>query len=340
MTDLERAVGKLAGHGVLVIGDVMLDHFLVGRVTRISPEAPVPVVEFDREEFRLGGAANVAHAVQALGGHARVVGTAGTDESGDRLRAHLQQCQIDTDGVVVDPGRRTTTKLRIVTDRSQQVARVDFESEVDVTGATEERLIERIDAALGHVAAVLVSDYLKGVVTRAIMRHVIAGGRAARIPVLVDPKIPHIEYYAGATLVKPNHVEAETATHTRIRTDDDTRRAAQAFRQLVDCESVLVTRGEHGMYLLEGRSTTGSEDPAWTSVREQHFPAASREVADVTGAGDTVIGTMALALASGATLADAAHLANHAAGIAVSRFGPVPVTAQELRDTITDHSTG
>jgi len=338
MTDLEGAIGKLSGHGVLVIGDLMLDHFLVGRVTRISPEAPVPVVEFGREEFRLGGAANVAHAVRALGGHPRVVGTADADDPGERLRARLQQLNIDTDGIVVDPGRRTTTKLRIVTDRSQQVARVDFESDADVTGDTEERLIERIDASLGKVAAVLVSDYLKGVVTRRVMRHVIAGCRAAGIPTLVDPKIPHIEYYAGATLVKPNHVEAETATHMRIRTDDDTRRAAHAFRQRVDCESVLVTRGEHGMYLLEGRSN-GPAGDAWHSVCEQRLAAASREVADVTGAGDTVIGTMALALASGATLSDAARLANHAAGVAVSRFGPVPVTAAELRDAVTREST-
>lgn len=326
-------IGQLAGHRVLVVGDLMLDHFLVGRVNRISPEAPVPVVEFDHEEFRLGGAANVAHTIQALGGRVSVIGTTGNDDAGNRLRAEFGRLAIDVDGLVTDPARRTTTKLRIVTVRSQQVARVDFESDDDLTGDVERNLVARVDAAVGSVDAVLVSDYLKGVVTREVMNRIVSAGRASGIPVLVDPKIPHIDYYAGATLVKPNHAEAETATHMRIRTADDVRDAARAFRRLAACESILITRGEHGMWLLEGEPTSDASSSVGDGIAtEEHLPAVSREVADVTGAGDTVIGAIALALAAGASLLEAARLANHAAGVVVGKFGPVGVTTAELLD--------
>ncbi len=318
MTGSRNLIERLGGHRVLVVGDLMLDHFLVGRVNRISPEAPVPVVEFEREEFRLGGAANVAHTIQALGGRVSVIGTAGEDEAGERLRAELRNLEINASGIITDSARRTTTKLRIVTVRNQQVARVDFEADDDLTGDAEQRLVERVDTAIGDVDAILVSDYLKGVVTREVMGRIVSAGRASGIPVLVDPKIPHIDYYAGATLVTPNHAEAETATHMRIRTDDDVREAARAFRRQAQCESVLITRGEHGMWLLEGGAAA------------EHLSAVSREVADVTGAGDTVIGTIALALAAGASLPEAARLANHAAGVVVSKFGPVAVTAADL----------
>jgi D-beta-D-heptose 7-phosphate kinase/D-beta-D-heptose 1-phosphate adenosyltransferase len=302
---------------VLVAGDLMLDHFVIGRVSRISPEAPVPVVEHDHDEYRIGGAGNVAHNVRALGGRVDLVGLIGRDSAAGLLRGELITSGMGVDGLVSDPTRPTTTKQRIVTTRNQQVARVDYEHDAEAEGEIERALIDRARHALAHADVVIVSDYLKGAVTRALVAALVEGARERKVPVLVDPKIPHIEYYAGTTLVTPNHHEAEAATHMRIRTDDDARKAAQIFINRAGCLGVVITRGEHGMSMV---------DPAG----EAHYPAVAREVADVTGAGDTVIATLALGLAAGATLAEAAQLANHAAGVVVGRFGPATVSPAEL----------
>jgi D-beta-D-heptose 7-phosphate kinase/D-beta-D-heptose 1-phosphate adenosyltransferase len=233
---------------------------------------------------------------------------------------------MSVDGLVVDPARPTTTKQRIVTTRNQQVARVDFESDAEAAGEIAHRLIDRARRALAHADVVVVSDYLKGAVTRELVAALVEVARARNVPVLVDPKIPHIDYYAGATVVTPNHHEAETAAHMRIRNDDDARRAAKVFIDRARCLGVLITRGEHGMSMV---------DPAG----EAHYPAVAREVADVTGAGDTVIAPLALGLAAGAALAEAAQLANHAAGIVVGRFGPATVSPAELLSEFGDAGT-
>jgi D-glycero-beta-D-manno-heptose-7-phosphate kinase len=316
-------IDRFAGLPVLVVGDVMLDRFIVGRVTRISPEAPVPVVRFESEHLRLGGAANVANNIAALGGRAALVGTIGADEAGARLREQLKTAGVGVDGLVRDPGRPTTEKVRIVTERNQQVARIDYERDADIAGDIERAVIACV-ARLGPGArTLLVSDYLKGTVTRPVVEALlqVSGGTTPRVPLVVDPKIPHLACYAGATLVTPNHHEAETATHRRLRTDDDAREVAHDLRQRAKCDAVLITRGEHGMWLSDG-------------TVEGTIPSEAREVADVTGAGDTVAATLALALAAGATMTEAAVLANHAAGIVVGKFGPATVTPAELRDTI------
>jgi rfaE bifunctional protein kinase chain/domain len=306
---------------ILIVGDVMLDHFVVGRVNRISPEAPVPVVEHDRDDYRAGGAANVAHNVLALSGIAELVGVIGADDAAQRLTDELGARGIGSSGLVTDRSRPTTTKLRIVTDRNQQVARVDYESDEDVAGIVEETIRHHIGRLAGAAGAILISDYLKGVVTRSVVGDIVTASRARGIPVLIDPKIPHIDHYHGATLVTPNHHEAEIATHMRVRTDEDAARAAAVFRARAACEHVLITRGERGMSLLEGSQVA-------------HFPSMAREVADVTGAGDTVIATLSLAVAAGASLGEAASLANHAAGIVVSRFGAATVSPPELVDAV------
>jgi len=310
-------VSRFPSRSVLVAGDLMLDHFVIGRVTRISPEAPVPVVEHDHDEYRVGGAGNVANNIRALGARVELVGLVGRDGAADLLRGEIARNGIGCDGLVVDPSRPTTTKQRIVTTRNQQVARVDVESDAEAAGDVERALVDRVRRALAHADVIVVSDYLKGAVTRALVAAIVEDARGRGVPVLVDPKIPHIEYYAGATVVTPNHHEAETATHMRIRTDDDARRAGQIFIDRARCQGVLITRGEHGMSMLDGAG-------------EAHFQTVAREVADVTGAGDTVIATLALGLAAGATLAEAAQLANHAAGIVVGRFGPATVSPEEL----------
>lgn len=320
--EARRLLAALPRMRIAVVGDVMLDAFVYGRVQRISPEAPVPVLEFEREEYRPGGAANVAHNCRALGAAVDLVGLVGADETADRLRRELGAHGIDPGGLVVDPARRTTRKVRLVTTRHQQVARVDYEDDEAVGGEVERAMVDAALARAAGAGAVVISDYLKGVVTRRLVAELVAHGRARGVPVLIDPKIPHLTYYAGATLVTPNHHEAGAAAHLRIRTDGDAARAAWAVRAQARCDGVLITRGEHGMWL----SADGHEGA---------LPAAAREVADVTGAGDTVIATLALVLAAGGTVVQAARLANDAAGIAVGKFGPATVSVEELEKRLT-----
>ena len=315
-TRVRQIVAGFERATVLVVGDVMLDRFLVGRVTRISPEAPVPVVAFDHEMRRMGGAANVAHNARALGGCVALAGVVGRDEAGEALGVACREAGIDA-MLAADAGRPTTTKVRIVTERNQQVARVDYEQDAEISGDVEETVLAELSRSGEAAGAILVSDYLKGCVTRRVMKAALDAGTRRRIPVLVDPKIPHLEYYAGATVVTPNHHEAEVATHLRIRTHEEARDAARAFRTRARCGAVLMTRGDQGMWVLDDGV-------------EGHLPAVAREVADVTGAGDTVIATLALAIAAGASLQEAAWLANQAAAIVVGRFGPSTLTAQEL----------
>jgi D-glycero-beta-D-manno-heptose-7-phosphate kinase len=319
----ERAreiINNFAGAHVLVIGDAMLDRFIVGRVTRISPEAPVPVVAFDHELHRMGGSANVAHNVAALGGSATLVAVTGTDEGAATLVRACREAGI-APALVGDPARPTTTKVRIVTERNQQVARVDYEADAEVRDEIEHRLITEINKHAEQTAAIVISDYLKGCITRAVVKSAVAAAAARHVPVLVDPKIPHVDYYAGTTVVTPNHQEAEIAANMRVRSEDDARGAARLFKDRAQCRSVLMTRGDQGMWLLGDGS-------------EGHLPAAAREVADVTGAGDTVIATLALALAAGATIAEGARLANEAAGLVVARFGPATVRVSELMSAL------
>jgi rfaE bifunctional protein kinase chain/domain len=311
-----KIVSALTGARVLVIGDAMLDKFIAGRVTRISPEAPVPVVMFDHESYRIGGAANVAHNVTALGGHATLVAVTGQDETASLLAQTCKDASI-APAFVGDPSRPTTTKVRIVTERNQQVARIDYEADSDIAGEVEQRVISALQQHASDAAAIVVSDYLKGCVTERVMQAAIAAGRERGVPVLVDPKIPHIDSYKGVTVITPNHHEAEIATNMRVRSEEEARVASRAFKERAGCEVVLMTRGDQGIWLL-GNGVEG------------HLQASAREVADVTGAGDTVIATMALALAAGATMTEAARLANEAAGLAVARFGPAVVSPREL----------
>lgn len=311
-------VDRFASCRVLVVGDVMLDHFVIGAVDRISPEAPVPIVRHELDEFRVGGAANVAHNIRALGGQVDLVGVVGTDESARRLRRELEALGIGTGGVIADPRRRTTTKWRIVTKRNQQVARVDYETDEELDGAIAAEVITRLDGLVGRSDVAVISDYSKGVVTKTIAAELIRRARAHGTRVIVDPKIPSLDRYGQASLITPNHHEAEVATHIRIRTDDEAADAARLFRDRARCEAVLITRGERGMTL-------------WQDGQVTHLPALAREVADVTGAGDTVVATLALALAASLPLVEAARLANVAASIVVGKFGPAVATPEELR---------
>jgi D-beta-D-heptose 7-phosphate kinase/D-beta-D-heptose 1-phosphate adenosyltransferase len=312
-----RLLKQLRGRRVLVAGDVMLDEFLWGSVSRISPEAPVPVVKVTRQSDHLGGAGNVACNVRALGGEAVVVGVVGRDAAGERVHAALAEAGVEDGLVVADGGRPTTVKTRVIAHH-QQVVRADRELADDVPARLEQALLERVKAALPSCAAVVLSDYHKGVVTARLMKPLLALARAHGVPVLVDPKVAHFPLYRKVTVVTPNQQEAEQAAGRAIRSPDDLRAVGLQILRLLACDAVLVTRGEQGMALFprDGK-------PAL-------LPTAAREVYDVTGAGDTVIATLALALSAGAPLARAAMLANHAAGVVVGKLGTATASPDEV----------
>lgn len=320
MATLTHLVAQFRHQRVGVVGDLMLDHFVIGSVDRISPEAPVPVVRFAREEHRLGGAANVAHNLASLGGAVRLLGLIGADAAGAVLRQELEARGLSPAHLVVDRDRPTTRKTRVVTLRNQQVARIDHESDSEPSAAMADALKSAVTDAAGAVDALVLSDYRKGVVTPAIIAAAIGAADARRVPVLVDPKVPDAARYRGATLLTPNHHEAELMTNIVIRSDDDAARAARALHTITGA-SIIITRGEHGMWVL---------DASHPAHEESKLPAVAREVADVTGAGDTVIAVLALAMAAGVALVDAARLANVAAGLVVARFGPATVRPEEL----------
>jgi len=319
----ERAaeiVGAMRDRAVVVYGDVMLDEFVWGEVTRISPEAPVPVVDIVRESVRLGGAANVLANLLALGARASIVGVVGEDRAGELVRAELRKAGADGAGdslVVAEDERPTTLKTRIIA-HNQTVVRADRERRTHVDARTEEKLIAALLALLGGASALLVSDYDKGAVTPRVLKEVLPAAMDAGVPVLIDPKFRNFDSYCPATLVTPNHHEALRLSNTDDDTDQGMAVAARILRKRIGCGSVLITRGERGMMLLE-------EDGEPTYV-----PTAAREVYDVTGAGDTVIATLSAGVAAGATLLEAATLANHAAGIVVGKVGTATATAEEL----------
>ncbi|HEV7745920.1 MAG TPA: D-glycero-beta-D-manno-heptose-7-phosphate kinase [Pyrinomonadaceae bacterium] len=306
---------------VVVLGDVMLDEFVWGEVTRISPEAPVPVVDIRRESVHLGGAANVVANLVALGALASVVGVVGNDAAGKRLRASLKEVSPSQpdDHLVVDEGRPSTTKTRIIA-HNQLVVRADREERRAVNGKIQTNILDSLTQALQDADAFVVSDYDKGVVTPHILGEILPSAYA-RVPVLIDPKIRNFSYYRPASLITPNHHEALRMTNLEADSDEGLHQAAQMIRGKLGCDAVLITRGDRGIMLLEGDS-----DPVFVET-------AAREVYDVTGAGDTVIATLAAALAAGATMLEAANLANHAAGIVVGKVGTATASAEELLAT-------
>jgi D-beta-D-heptose 7-phosphate kinase/D-beta-D-heptose 1-phosphate adenosyltransferase len=308
---------KMRGRRVIVLGDVMLDEFLWGSCARISPEAPVPVVEVTRQSYHLGGAGNVAANVAALGGTAVLAGVVGSDAAAERIRESLAACGVQAALVPSDSGRPTTVKTRIVA-QNQQVVRADRERADDIPAAVEDDLVGRLRGALPSCGALVVSDYQKGVVTPRLMKAMVSLARRRGIPVLVDPKVRHFPLYRGVSLVTPNQLETEQATGIRIRGEDDLLAAGARILRKLRCAAALITRGEQGMSLFE------------EGGRPLHIPTSAREVFDVTGAGDTVIATVALGLCGGARLSEAAMMANYAAGVVVGKLGTATASPEEV----------
>lgn len=303
------------GKKVLVIGDVMLDKYLFGKVERVSPEAPVPVVAVERERYVPGGAANAANNVACLGGDAVLVGIVGNDLAKEILADEVKKRGIHA-RFIVDPSSPTIQKIRVL-NGSQQVARIDYEDTAYADEREVEAMVEHIMRQ--EVDAILVSDYAKGTITQALLLDIKALAKKKGIPLLIDPKPKHKLWYIGCTLITPNKKEAEEMVGYQLSSKEEIERAGKALTQELDCH-VLLTLGEKGMSLFE------KGKPAL------HIPTVAQKVYDVSGAGDTVIATLALALASGMPLNQAAALANQAAGIKVGKVGTAPVAYEELKE--------
>ncbi len=318
---LERYLRRFHRGQVLVIGDLMLDHFIWGAVSRISPEAPVPVVQVERESLRLGGAANVYCNIVSLGGTAEVCGVIGQDESGQALLKELGFRRHRHPGIIVDASRPTTRKARIVA-HSQQVVRYDIERREDISPQATRRIVKHVESRLDSISCLVVSDYAKGVITPSLMAQVGRLARSRNIPIIIDPKVEHFPYYADATVLTPNHMEAQQAAGLSGHDHHAIHEIGHSLRQKLGCEAVLVTRGEQGMTLCE---STGA---SW------HIPTMARQVYDVTGAGDTVVSTLALAMSVGASIQEASIMANHAAGVVVGLVGTASITKAQLKEAI------
>jgi rfaE bifunctional protein kinase chain/domain len=324
---LEKILSGFTSSRVMVLGDLMLDHFLWGTVTRISPEAPVPVVQVGDETIRLGGAANVARNIHTLGATPVLIGLVGGDQHGQTLVEAIGHEGIDTGGVVVDQERGTTVKTRVVA-HSQQVVRADREDTRDVSGKVFQQILEKVAKEMDDIQAMIISDYGKGVITAEVLRQVLELAKKRGRFVAVDPKESHFDLYQGVSLITPNQQEAGQAYGKPIVDAAILEEVGRGMLEKLRLEALLITRGEEGMALFEA-------DGSMT-----HFPTMARQVYDVTGAGDTVVGSFAVARTAGASLREAALISNHAAGIAVAGVGTTAVTFAELREELQDFTEG
>ena len=318
---VEQILNGFSGRVILTVGDVMLDEFIWGKVRRISPEAPVPVVEVLDETYRLGGSGNVVANIRGLEGTPIPIGVIGRDAAADRILDLMNQSGIETSGLL-RAGRPTTLKTRILA-HSQQVVRTDRESRNPLSTELNGDLAAAFRKHLPQAHAVIVSDYDKGVVNHELLSAILPKAREARVPVFLDPKVQHADYYRPITMITPNHREAELLTGMVIDGETALDEAGRRLLQRFECENALITRGEEGMSLF-------SASGASRGARGSHLPTFAREVFDVTGAGDTVIAALAMAHAGGATMEESAILANHAAGIVVAKVGTATVSRSEL----------
>lgn len=314
---LKRTVQDFSKAKVLVVGDLILDEFIWGKVSRISPEAPVPVVWVDSENFMPGGASNVAANIRSLGGEVHVAGVVGEDSRGEILRTLLHKKGVRCEGIIEDAARPTTQKTRVIAHH-QQVVRIDRETQRQISGRCLERITEFIREKVPAVDALIIEDYGKGVIVPKLVREAVRIARKHDKVITVDPKETHFSYYRGATTITPNHHEAATMVGFKIKDDASLEKAGRKLLKKLHLESALITLGENGMSLFQhGKPTC-------------RIPTVAQEVFDVSGAGDTVISAYTLSRASGASAADAAFISNCAAGIVVGKVGVAVTSAEEL----------
>ena len=311
MKKMEKIINNFSKKTVLVLGDLMMDKYIWGDVSRISPEAPVPVVEVRKDTRCLGGAGNVSHNLESLGAAPLQMGVVGEDEEGEWIRNRFPENK----GIIVDKKRPTIVKTRIIAHQ-QQVVRVDLEQKSSIPAKIENQILRFIQEE--KYDGILLSDYNKGTLTRALMKKLLPYAAAKRIPVFVDPKIDNFFLFSPVTLIAPNHHEAEQIVHHPCLSDSDVERAGAKILSRISVRYLILKRGEQGMTVFERRK------------RPYHIPTTAREVYDVTGAGDTVIAVAALALLAGASIKEAAVLSNAAAGIVVGKLGTASLSSEEL----------
>ncbi len=310
---------------VLVIGDLMVDEFIYGSANRISPEAPVPVINVTSKTHRLGGAANVLNNLHALTGKGFLCGVIGDDEMGRTFTSEIKLLGADSLGIIKEPDRPTTVKTRIIADHRQQVVRYDQEVKHEPSRASRKKIVSYITELFNSVHALIISDYAKGVLSNALLKELLQAAKRNKIMVCVDnPKVSNYALYKKhATIITPNIKEASRLSDIPIETENDLLKVGRRMLTALECNAVLITRGEEGMTLFEKKKKEVT-----------HIATKAKEVYDVTGAGDTVIATLSMALAVGASFEEASVIANHAAGIVVSKLGTATLTSQELIDNI------
>lgn len=317
---LQKVVQQFSDQPILVVGDLMLDRYVWGRVERISPEAPVPVVEVVKETVHLGGAANVAYNLAVLKARPLLVGVVGRDEAGDRLVEELHRQEISSEGIVRDKGRSTTIKTRIIA-HNQQVCRTDREDKTPLSQETVDQMRTAYQPLLEQAKGMILSDYGKGALSAALVVGLIQEARRTKKFLAVDPKAGDFSVYRGASIVTPNKKEAVRASGVEIVDEASFIQAGEKLLEVTASDYLLITRGEEGMTLFDGKE-------------HSHIPTVAREVFDVSGAGDTVIASLTLAVAAGASIRDAAILANHAAGVAVGKLGTAAASGEEILSSI------
>jgi D-glycero-beta-D-manno-heptose-7-phosphate kinase len=314
-------IGQFKNARIMVIGDLMVDEYIWGNVSRISPEAPVPVVSVTSESLRLGGAGNVIHNIHALGGTVHISGIVGNDEMGRRLVLDLSRMGLDTQGIVVEPERPTTVKTRIIAHH-QQVVRFDREVPRPIPDSIREQILANLEERIDDLDAILISDYAKGVVSEPLMDRVRALAQAKGKIVAVDPKVKNFSLFRDVTIITPNHQEAAEGAGRIVQSEEDLLEVGRILLERLKVQSILITRGEKGMTLFQQNGEV------------THIPTMAQEVYDVTGAGDTAISVLTLAMAVGASPKEAAVLSNYAAGIVVQEIGTAAVRAWELEDAV------
>ncbi len=323
---LNRIIGNFKKARVLVVGDLILDEFIWGEVSRISPEAPVPVVWVKNESYMPGGASNVANNLRSLGAQVQLIGVIGDDESGAILKGELEQKGINVGGVIVDTSRPTILKTRVVAHH-QQVVRIDKECVAPIDNNIISKMLDYAKMTLNDIDAVIIEDYGKGVVTPRLLKGLVPVMQKHNKIISVDPKEEHFNYYKGITVITPNNHEAAKAVGFAIKDDATLRAAGEKLLRKIKCKIGLITLGENGMAVFQrGKPMT-------------HIPTVAQEVFDVSGAGDTVIASYTLSLAAGADPIQAAHISNCAAGIVVGKVGIAVVTPEELADRVKRESS-
>jgi rfaE bifunctional protein kinase chain/domain len=318
---LEEIQKNFVGKRIAVVGDLMLDRYYWGTISRISPEAPVPVVEVDEESTRLGGAANVANNIASLGGVPMMIGVVGKDIGAEILQKLVVNNGFPTDGIVVDNSRPTTIKTRVIA-HGQHVVRIDQEEKFDLSADAQARVIACLKSQIGSLDGIILEDYNKGVLTKELIKAVIQLAKEHKKTITVDPKSNNFFEYQGISVFKPNRKEAEEALGHRLQSLPDMEAAARTLLARLDAESVLLTLGEKGMLLIEKNGSFA------------HVETKARHVADVSGAGDTVIATLTMAMVAGGSVRESAALANYAGGIVCGEVGIVPIDKNLLVQTI------